>query len=323
MNETLVFRHSVDAFYERFEVKEQIGVGAFAVVHRGFDRTTIEQVAIKEVDLSKYCTTDTSLEREIFILSEVQHENIIQLLCAYVTPLKVFIVTELASGGELLERVVENGNFSEADARSVIYQVLKGMKYLHSKNIVHRDLKLENILLSDGSSSAVVKIADFGLARFFSHDSELRTICGSPLYVAPEILDMDANVDTYTPAVDMWSIGVMLYILLSGSTPFDNEDEQSLFQMIRLGDYAMEDHIWDHVSDEAKDCVHRLLTVNTSARMTITEALQNHWVLGLTKAMELPDTVSTIKRTRLTGHLESFRMRQDELRLALQNSNNP
>ena len=94
-------------------------------------------------------------------LAQVHHENIIGLLFTYVTPKKVFIVTELASGGELLERVVEIGNFSESDARSVIYQVLKGMEYLHSKNIVHRDLKLENILLSDKSASAVVKIADF------------------------------------------------------------------------------------------------------------------------------------------------------------------
>ena len=256
-------------------------------------------------------------------LAQVHHENIIGLLFTYVTPKKVFIVTELASGGELLERVVEIGNFSESDARSVIYQVLKGMEYLHSKNIVHRDLKLENVLLSDGSSSAVVKIADFGLARFFADDSQLRTICGSPLYVAPEILDIGANVETYTPAVDMWSIGVMLYILLSGNSPFENDDEQSLFQMIRLGEYSMDDHLWDHVSDEAKDCVQRLLTVNTSVRMTITQALEHPWVLGLTKSKDatLPDTLSSLKRTRLAGHLESFRMMQDELRLALQNSN--
>ena len=258
-------------------------------------------------------------------MAQVHHENIIRLLCTYVTPLKVFIVTELAAGGELLERVVENGNFSESDARSMIYQVLKGMEYLHSKNIVHRDLKLENILLSDGSSSAIVKIADFGLARFFADDSQLRTICGSPLYVAPEILDIGANMETYTPAVDMWSIGVMLYILLSGNSPFENEDEQSLFQMIRLGEYSMDDHLWDHVSDEAKDCVQRLLTVNTSVRMTITQALEHPWVLGLTESKDttLSDTLSSVKRTRLAGHLESFRMVQDELRFALRNSNNP
>jgi calcium/calmodulin-dependent protein kinase I len=118
----------------------------------------------------------------------------------------------------------------------------------------------------------------------------------------------------------------MLYILLSGNSPFENEDEHSLFQMIRLGEYSMDDHLWDHVSDEAKDCVQRLLTVNTSVRMTITEALEHPWVLGLTKSNDtttLSDTLSSIKRTRLAGHLESFRMMQDELRLALRNSNNP
>ena len=118
----------------------------------------------------------------------------------------------------------------------------------------------------------------------------------------------------------------MLYILLSGNSPFENEDEHSLFQMIRLGEYSMDDHLWDHVSDEAKDCVQRLLTVNTSVRMTITEALEHPWVLGLTKSNDtttLSDTLSSIKRTRLAGHLESFRMMQDEMLLALQNSNNP
>jgi len=123
-------------------------------------------------------------------------------------------VTELAEGGELLERLSYEGSFSEADARLVVLQILRAIDYLHWKNVVHRDLKLENILLSS-DSPPVVKVADFGLSRFFSDGSELRTICGSPLYVAPEILDIGVGADTYTPAVDMWSVGVILYILLS------------------------------------------------------------------------------------------------------------
>jgi len=150
------------------------------------------------VDKTHYSPSDSSLEREVYILSEVQHSNIVKLICTYVTPSKVFIVTELAAGGELLERIIEQGKFAEEDARSVIHQVLQGVEYLHMRKVVHRDLKLENILLSDKTPQATVKIADFGLARFFADDSELRTICGSPLYVAPEILDIGMSSETVT-----------------------------------------------------------------------------------------------------------------------------
>lgn len=234
------------------------------------------------------------------------------------TPLKVFIVTELAAGGELLERIVEQGKFSEKDARSVIRQVLKGVEYLHMRKVVHRDLKLENILLSDQTPQAIVKIADFGLARFFADNSELRTVCGSPLYVAPEILDIGMSSETYTPAVDMWSVGVILFILLSGNSPFENEDEQILFEKIRSGDYSMDDCLWDYISAGAKDCVRALLVVNTTERMTITEALRHPWILGVKEAEEtfLPSSLIEVKRARLTGRFESFRMLQEEERLA-------
>jgi len=170
-------------------------------------------------------------------------------------------VTELASGGELLERITDAGCFSEDDARAVVSQILKGVEYLHQRNIVHRDLKLENIMLSNLTPQAKVKIADFGLARYFTDDSQLRTICGSPLYVAPEILDIGTNSETYTPAVDMWSIGVIV-----------------LFQKIRSGEYSMDDYLWNHISSEAKDCVQKLLTVDTTARMTVNEALKHPWI---------------------------------------------
>lgn len=194
----VAFGRDTDEFFQRFILLEKIGFGGFATVHKGFDQLNNSLVAIKEVDRTQYLPADSSLEREVYILSEVDHSNILKLICTYVTPLKVFIVTELAAGGELLERIVEQGKFSEKDARSVIRQVLKGVEYLHMRKVVHRDLKLENILLSDQTPQAIVKIADFGLARFFADNSELRTVCGSPLYVAPEILDIGMSSETVT-----------------------------------------------------------------------------------------------------------------------------
>lgn len=314
----VAFGRDTDEFFQRFILLEKIGFGGFATVHKGFDQLNNSLVAIKEVDRTQYLPADSSLEREVYILSEVDHSNILKLICTYVTPLKVFIVTELAAGGELLERIVEQGKFSEKDARSVIRQVLKGVEYLHMRKVVHRDLKLENILLSDQTPQAIVKIADFGLARFFADNSELRTVCGSPLYVAPEILDIGMSSETYTPAVDMWSVGVILFILLSGNSPFENEDEQILFEKIRSGDYSMDDCLWDYISAGAKDCVRALLVVNTTERMTITEALRHPWILGVKEAEEtfLPSSLIEVKRARLTGRFESFRMLQEEERLA-------
>lgn len=214
-------------------------------------------------------------------------------------------MTELASGGELLERITDAGCFSEDDARAVVSQILKGVEYLHQRNIVHRDLKLENIMLSNLTPQAKVKIADFGLARYFTDDSQLRTICGSPLYVAPEILDIGTNSETYTPAVDMWSIGVIV-----------------LFQKIRSGEYSMDDYLWNHISSEAKDCVQKLLTVDTTARMTVNEALKHPWI---TEARNFHGMHSAklmeVKRKRFVEQLKSFRMVQEEQMLMKHQAN--
>lgn len=313
MSSRVEFGQDTEQFFQRFTLIEQIGVGGFATVHRGLDRLSNEFVAVKEVDKTQYFPSDSSLEREVYILSEVQHENIIRLICTYVAPTKVFIVTELASGGELLERITNAGCFSEDDARAVVSQILKGVEYLHQRNIVHRDLKLENIMLSNLTPQAKVKIADFGLARYFTDDSQLRTICGSPLYVAPEILDIGTNSETYTPAVDMWSIGVIVYILLTGNSPFDIEDEQVLFQKIRSGEYSMDDYLWNHISSEAKDCVQRLLTVDTTARMTVNEALKHPWITGARTFHGMHSAkLMEVKRKRFVEQLKSFRMVQEE-----------
>ena len=230
------------------------------------------------VDRQKYAPTDKSYEREFQVLSTLYHENIINLRCTYVTEKNVFMVTEVVHGGELLEGITEEGSYSEADARRIIVQILKAVEYLHSKKVVHRDIKLENILMSDRSPNATVKLIDFGLSRLPQDGSEMRTICGSPLYVAPEILDMNLSDTAYTPAVDMWSVGVILFILLSGYSPFDHDDEEQLFKNIKEGTYCMDDRIWRYISEGAKDCVRQLLTVDVMNRMTATQALQHPWI---------------------------------------------
>jgi len=314
----VIFRQDTEEFFQRYALGERIGFGGFATVLKGVDKQSNKPVAV--LDKSQYSPDDNSLEREVYILSGLMHENVVRLICTYVCPSQVLIVTELAAGGELLERLSTTGNFSEVDARIIVVQILRAIDYLHSENIVHRDLKLENILLSD-DVPPVVKVADFGLSRFFTDGSELRTICGSPLYVAPEILDIGTSSDTYTPAVDMWSVGVILYILLSGYSPFDNDDEQVLYQRIRNGEYSMEDSIWEHISVGAKSCINGLLTVDNHSRMTVTQALQHPWILGKTgNETQFPERYMQEKHNRYMNHFESFKTARAEEEIAFEHA---
>mmetsp|Transcript_9299 Transcript_9299/g.19867 ORF Transcript_9299/g.19867 Transcript_9299/m.19867 type:complete len:358 (+) Transcript_9299:60-1133(+) len=272
---------TVQDFLERYEVGETVGVGGFAVVKKGRNKKTGEPVAIKVVDKSRYAAGDNSLEREIQVLLKVDHPNCIKLYDVYITPRKVYIVTELVTGGELLDRVTEKGNYTERDAANLIRQILDGVAYLHSQGIVHRDLKLENMVMLNERDDSPVKIADFGLSKFFSPETVLSTMCGSPQYVAPEVLGVGDGLKEYSPAVDMWSVGVILFILLSGYSPFDDDNDAVLFEKIKKGNYDADDPIWENISADAKDIVAKLLTVDSGKRLTAEQALQHPWVQGL------------------------------------------
>ncbi|GAX83638.1 hypothetical protein CEUSTIGMA_g11062.t1 [Chlamydomonas eustigma] len=271
---------TVQDFLERYEVGETVGVGGFAVVKKGRDKLTGDPVAIKVVDKSRYAAGDNSLEREIQVLIKVNHPNCIKLYDVYITPRKVYLVTELVTGGELLDRVTEKGNYTEKDAASLIRQILEGVAYLHANGIVHRDLKLENMIMMNERDDSPVKIADFGLSKFFSPETVLSTMCGSPQYVAPEVLGVGDGLKEYSPAVDMWSVGVILFILLSGYSPFDDDNDAVLFEKIKKGTYDADDPIWEGISKDAKDIVAKLLTVDSSARLSAEQALQHPWVQG-------------------------------------------
>lgn len=267
------------AFFDRYEVGETLGTGGFAVVKRAIDKQTGDDVAIKVVERARYKSGDKSLRRETDILKRVDHPNCIRLYAIFETDKRVFIVTELVSGGELLDRVITNGNYSEQDAANIIYQLVSGVAYLHEKGIVHRDLKLENILLDNDSNDAPIKIADFGLSKCFTPNDVLSTMCGSPQYVAPEILQMsDGVANQYSPACDMWSVGIIMFILLSGYSPFDDEVDAVLFQKIKSGKYDADDPVWDTISAEAKDLIARLLVVRPAQRLTADQALAHPWL---------------------------------------------
>jgi len=192
---------------------------------------------------------------------------------------------ELVHGGNLWDHVIKNGPIPEAQALNCITQILRGLRYLHHNKIVHRDLKPENILL-DGRGC--IKISDFGLARCTEHLELMTTLCGTPQYVAPEIIRLgmpgvakqQEASSGYDRAVDMWSLGVSLYVLLTGELPFYAKDRFELFQQIERGVYSFPPELWVGISDSAKDLVRRLLDINPKTRISADQAIVHEWILN-------------------------------------------
>lgn len=214
------------------------------------------------------------LSVEMDILASVSNPHIIQLKEIFETEEKLYIVTELATGGELFDRIVSKGSYTEKDAAELIRHIVEGLEYLHAKGIIHRDLKPENLLLKSKDSDTDVKIADFGLSKILGANAVTQTACGTPAYVAPEVL----KGRKYDAAVDMWSVGVIGYILLSGIPPFYNEHIPLLFESIMKCDFDYPAAYWDKISDDALDFIDSLLVAQPNFRLTAKDALQHPWL---------------------------------------------
>ncbi|KAM7388186.1 hypothetical protein PAMP_024380 [Pampus punctatissimus] len=258
--------------------------GATSIVYRCEEKQTQKPYAVKV--LKK--TIDKKIVRtEIGVLLRLSHPNIIQLKEIFETDTDIALVLELVTGGELFDRIVERGYYSERDAAHVIKQILEAVAYLHENGVVHRDLKPENLLYADLSLDAPLKIADFGLSKIIDDQVTMKTVCGTPGYCAPEILRGNA----YGPEVDMWSVGVILYILLCGFEPFfDPRGDQYMYSRILNCDYEFVSPWWDDVSLNAKDLVSKLIVLDPRKRLSVREALQHPWVLGKAARFSHMDT---------------------------------
>ncbi|XP_049849742.1 myosin light chain kinase A-like isoform X2 [Schistocerca gregaria] len=259
---------SIGDFYEIED--EVLGSGYFAIVMLGKDKRTGEKVAIKVITKSK--VENPQFQNEINIMSKVSHPNVVGLRAVFDTSAKLFIVMELVQGGELYELISKRKRFSEEETSYIMCQVFSALKYIHNIGIVHRDLKLENMLLVD-KDGLDIKLADFGLSKLYAGQA-LKTACGTPFYVAPDILQGSG----YGPAVDMWSCGVITYVLLSGRLPFHANNDAELFQLIIQGNLVFKSPQFDTVSEKAKDLIRRLLVVNPERRYTAEQALQHPFV---------------------------------------------
>ncbi|XP_030640876.1 calcium/calmodulin-dependent protein kinase type IV [Chanos chanos] len=272
---------SVEDFYA---MGQELGRGATSVVFRCEEKQTEKPYAAKV--LKK--TIDKKIVRtEIGVLLRLSHPNIIRLKEIFETETDISLILELVTGGELFDRIVERGYYSERDAAHVIKQILEAVAYLHENGVVHRDLKPENLLYADLSLDAPLKIADFGLSKIIDEQVTMRTVCGTPGYCAPEILRGNA----YGPEVDMWSVGVILYILLCGFEPFfDPRGDQYMYSRILNCDYEFVSPWWDEVSLNAKDLVSKLIVLDPQKRLSVQQALQHPWVLGKAARFSHMDT---------------------------------
>jgi len=237
------------------------------------------------------------IETEVDILSKVHHPNIIKLEEVFETSEKVFMIMEIIQGGELFDKIVELQSYTEKDASHLVAQILSAVDHLHENGIVHRDLKPENLFLSSKEDDAQVKVGDFGLSTFLPTDgSKLTKAVGTPGYIAPEILQtLDENLDGYGKEVDLWSVGIIMYILLCGFPPFYAEDDDEAFDQIISGEFDFPSPYWDHISRDAKDLIKHLLVVEASKRYTTKSALQHPWIKANNEGKHLDGTIEQLK----------------------------
>ncbi|RWS30043.1 serine/threonine-protein kinase D1-like protein [Leptotrombidium deliense] len=265
--------HDISLQYQIFP-DEVLGSGQFGVVYGGVHRTTSRAVAIKVIDKLRFPTKqEAQLKNEVAILHNIHHPGVVNLEKMFETPESIFVVMEKLKG-DMLEMILmsERGRLSERVAKFLIYQILVALRYLHSRNIVHCDLKPENVLLSSDEEFTQVKLCDFGFARIIGEKSFRRSVVGTPAYLAPEVLRNKG----YNRSLDMWSVGVIIYVSLSGTFPFNEEED--INDQIQNAAFMYPPNPWKEITPEAIDLINNLLQVKTRKRYTVDKSLSHSWL---------------------------------------------
>ncbi|KAK4755408.1 hypothetical protein SAY87_009165 [Trapa incisa] len=275
----------------RYELGRELGRGEFGITYLCTDKETKEELACKSI-LKKKLRTSVDIEdvrREVEIMKHLpKHPNIVSLKDTYEDDDAVHLVMELCEGGELFDRIVARGHYTERAAAAVIKTIVEVIQVCHKHGVMHRDLKPENFLFANKKETAALKAIDFGLSIFFKPGETFTEIVGSPYYMAPEVLRRN-----YGPEVDVWSAGVILYILLCGVPPFWAETEQGIAQAIIRSVVDFKRDPWPKVSDNAKDLVKKMLEPDPTKRLSAQEVLEHPWVQNAKKApnVSLGETV--------------------------------
>ena len=262
----------------KYKVISKIGEGCYGTVFLAMNLITKQNVAIKKINkIKENEIDDLEVKNEINILRNLDHPNIVKIIEFYSTENAYYIITDYCPSGELFNQI--NNSYNEFQLAVLFYQIFSGLYYLHTNNIIHRDLKLENILLSeiekDYKSNLKyfwIKIIDFGTSKIFSKHRKEKSIVGSSYYIAPEVLNQ-----CYNEKCDTWSVGVILYMLICGKPPFDGEDDFKIIDKIKIGKFDDQNKRLLNSSEEVQDLVHKLLNVNIKKRLSAHEALGHPW----------------------------------------------
>ncbi|KAK7866658.1 hypothetical protein R5R35_000274 [Gryllus longicercus] len=282
-----------EPFEECYDVYEEIGKGQFAVVRRCVEKSTGNQFAAKFMRKRRVCrgVSSEDIEREVKLLLQLKHKNIVSLHQVFESRQEVVLVLELIEGGELFHYVSKRDRLDENEAAHFIRQILEALEHMHNNNVAHLDLKPENILLLN-HESLHIKLIDFGLSQQLAPDTRLRAMFGTPEFVAPEIV----NYEPLSLGTDMWALGVITYILVSGASPFLGDDKQETFSNVVAGIYSFDDEYFSNVSELAKNFISQLLVKEPSERATVSDCLQHIW-LQTYSAAPVVDNVKIIEES--------------------------
>ncbi|KAL4582357.1 hypothetical protein LXL04_006904 [Taraxacum kok-saghyz] len=301
-------------FGSKYELGEEVGRGYCAYVYKAklkMGELKDQEVAVKIILKSKM-TTAIAIEdvrKEVKILRALKgHSNLLQFFDAYEDVEKVYVVMELCGGGELLDRILSRGGkYSEDDAKSVLIQILNVVAFCHLQGVVHRDIKPENFLFTSKDENSLLKAIDFGLSDFVKPDERLNEIVGTAYYVAPEVLHR-----SYGTEADVWSIGVIAYILLCGSRPFWARSESGIFRAVLKADPGFDEAPWTTISPEAKDFVKRLLNKDPRKRLTAAQGLSHLWIRNTSNEVKMPLDISILRLMK--AYMRSSTLRKAALR---------
>lgn len=302
----------------KYRFGRTLGAGTYGIVREA--DSPIGKVAVKIILKKNVKGNERMVYDELDMLQRLKHPHIVRFVDWFESRDKYYIVTELAQGGELFDRICEQGKFTEKDASQTIKQVLGAVDYLHKNNVVHRDLKPENLLYMTKSIDSDLVLADFGIAKMLdSKDEVLTTMAGSFGYAAPEVMLKKGH----GKPVDMWSMGVITYTLLCGYSPFRSENLQDLIDECSNAQVVFHERYWKDVSDDAKDFINHLLQPSPDDRWTSSEALAHPWLSGenATDHNLLPEIKAYMARARLrrgielvklANRIESLKMQEDD-----------
>ncbi|KAL8141502.1 hypothetical protein V2J09_014534 [Rumex salicifolius] len=277
LKDSILDANDIANLKDQYILGEQLGWGQFGIIRACTDRFTREVLACKSIAKERLVTQDDvrSIKLEIEIMSRLSgHPNVVDLKAVYEEEDFVHLVMELCAGGELFHQLEKQGRYSEVQAKVIFKYLMQVVTYCHDKGVVHRDLKPENILLATKASSSPIKLADFGLATYIKPGQSLHGTVGSPFYIAPEVL-----AGGYTQAADVWSAGVILYILLSGMPPFWGKTKSRIFDAVRAADLRFPSGSWDRVSESAKELIRKMLCKDPLKRITAQEVLDHLWMV--------------------------------------------